>query len=156
MPFDEDEEEFKPSERSKKIGIKNVSSESSIFDSMPKRKLDPNFKEKVENIQEKKYVYKDRGAFLTAKFQKIIHDKTLPQNKSIFQKDAEKELFKDMIQLAIDINNDDNESEGMGSLGWIALLMQTTLHLKDRANHLEYELAEIKKNKALDSKKSSE
>jgi hypothetical protein len=159
MPFDEEEQDDNPSEHAKKIGLKNVSSESSIFDSMPKRRLDPNFKEKIQNAQEQKYVYKDRGAALTSKFQKIMNDKTLPQNKSIFQKEAQSELLKDMIQLAMDINDDANEHEGMGSLGWIALLIQTTLNMKDKVNYLEYELSEIKKtlkNSTLDFKNFSD
>ena len=43
-----------------------------------------------------------------------------------------------MIHLAVDINNDPNEQEGMGSLTWITLLFSACLSQRDRLNKLEY------------------
>ena len=98
-------------------------------------------------------------------------DKTLAQHKNMIQQDFEKELLQKMIQLAIDINNDPNEKEGMGSLTWITLLLRTCLSQRDKINRLEYALAQLEKKvsdpmfvdsikkdiiKALDNQKKSE
>lgn len=95
----------------------------------------------------------------------------MPQNKSIFAAEVEKEVLSSIIKLASEINNDPNESEGMGSLSWIAQLFKTSLLQRDRLNKLEYSLIHLEKKienyatrdfvnseilKSLDTKKNSE
>jgi hypothetical protein len=170
MPFDEEDNE-QPSNQSQRIGLKKVSSQQSIFDSMPKKPSPDEFEAKVKKVQEKTSRYKSLAADLATSFNKSMIDKTLPQNKNIFQQDFEKELMGKMVQLAIEINNDPNESEGMGSLTWITLLMKTCFTQRDKINRLEYAVAQLEKKtaepivtelvkkeitKALDNKKKSE
>ena len=115
--------------------------------------------------------YKKRAAELFVQFQKTVSDKTLPQNRNIFNAEAEKEMLQNMLQLAGEINNDPNEQEGMGSLTWITLLLKTCLSQRDRMNELEYTISMLQKKyestamtdyiskeiaKALDKKKGSE
>ena len=50
-----------------------------------------------------------------------------------------------MIKLAVDVNNDPNEQEGMGSLMWIVLLLKTLLMQRDRINQLEYVVSQLEK-----------
>lgn len=169
MPFDEDDEQ--PSLQSQRIGLKQVSTQKSIFDSMPKKPSPAEFETKVRNVQENSYKYKNQAAVVATNFNKAMVDKTLPQNKNMIQQDFEKELLQQMIQLAIDINNDTNEQEGMGSLTLITLLLRTCLFQRDKINRLEYALAQLEKKvsdpmfsdsikkdilKALDSQKKSE
>jgi hypothetical protein len=76
-----------------------------------------------------------------------------------------------MLQLAIEINTDPNEQEGMGSLTWITLLFKTCLAQRDRLNEMEFTLVTLQNKfdssaltdfinkeitKALDKKKDSE
>lgn len=154
MPFDEEDDNDTPSIKSKKVGLKQVSSQKSIFESMPKKPSQEDLEKKVKQIQEKDSSYKTRAAELALQFKKTMDDKTLVQNKNIFAQELEKELLGKMIQLAVEINSDPFEQEGMGSLSWITLLLKTCFNQRDKINKLEYNISEI--NKALDSKKKSE
>lgn len=168
MPFDEkDPKDFAP-----KIGLKKqTTGQKSMFEGKPKAPTQQEFQKQVEGAQEKIAGYKKRAADLFVQFNKSILDKTLPQNRNVFNIESEKEMLQNMIQLAIEINNDPNEQEGMGSLTWITCLFKTTLAQRDRINELEYLLSSLQKKldsgvlsdyinkeitKALDKKKASE
>ena len=142
MPFDEEEQTI---ENKKNIGLKAVSSQKSIFDKIPKKPTPEDFQKKVSSDQERSLSYKQRASELALQFKKIIEDKTLSQNKSVFSLEIEKETLTKMVELAIEINNDANEQEGMGSLSWITFLMKTALSQRDRINYLEYNLSLIEK-----------
>jgi hypothetical protein len=144
--FDEDPKET----REQKVKLKQVSSQKSIFDNQPKKTTPQEFTQQVHAQQEKSNSYKVRASKVAVEFGKLMSDKTLPQNKSIFAQEAEREVLSNMIQLAIEINNDPNEQEGMGSLGWIALLFKTCLVQRDRGNDVEYRLELVEKK--IDSK----
>lgn len=155
MPFDEEESD--QPEQSKKVTLKNVSSQKSIFESMPKKPTPEEFDQKVKRVQERASHYKAKAADLATQFNKSMADKTLPQNKNMFQQELEKDLLQQMVQLAIDINNDPNEKEGMGSLSWITLLLKTCFSQRDKINRLEYAVSQLeKKSAALDASKKSE
>lgn len=166
MPFDEDE----PKEFEAKIGLKPINGQQSMFNK-PRRPTQQEFQQKVQNVQEKLSGYKKRAAELFIAFNKSMADKTLMQNKNVLNNEIEREMLQDMIQLAIDINNDPNEQEGMGSLTWITLLFKTCLAQRDRINQIEYMMSYLQKQvdnndlislinkeiiKVLDSKKTSE
>jgi hypothetical protein len=137
MPFDQDEEFV---DTNKKTGLKSVSSRKSIFDNIPKKPTQQDFQKKVESVQEKINSNKQKAADLALEFKKILEDKTLPQNKNVFSKEIEREVLTKMVQLAVDINNDPDEADGMGSLSWITLLLKIALAQRDRINTLEYNL----------------
>jgi hypothetical protein len=166
MPFDE-EDDNDPSPQSQKVGLKKVSSQKSIFDSMPKKPNQEDLDQKVKGIQERASQYKSRTADLAVQFNKTLADKTLQQNKNLFQNELENELLKNMVRLAQEINADELERDGEGSLSWITLLLKTCFNQRDRINKLEYSLNQLEKktdpvklteliNSALDGKKSSE
>jgi hypothetical protein len=160
MPFDDEYGEDIHSEQSQKSGLKKISSQASIFDDLPKRQSKEDFDKKVRQVQEKDSGYKVKAAELADKFRKTMNDKTLSANKNVFAKEMEKELLTDMVQLAIDINNDSKELEGMGSLSWITLLLKTCFSQRDKINSLEYLIFSLDKKvdsfQALDKKKNSE
>ena len=164
-----DEEPKEP--REQKVKLNQVSSQKSMFDNVPKKTTPEEFQRQVHTQQEKSSSYKVRASKLAIDFGKMMSDKTLSQNKSLFAQEAERETLSNMIQLAVDINNDPNEQEGMGSLGWITLLLKTCMVQRDRLNLMEYKFEQVEKkidskvltdfiikevNTALDKKKISE
>lgn len=170
MPFDEEDDDTLLVPQ-KKDRLKNVSSQKSIFESIPKKPTQQDLDKQVKEREEKGTGYKQRASDLAIKFRKLQEDKTLPSNRSIFANEMEREILSEMISLAIEINNDPNEQEGMGSLSWITLLFKTVLSQRDRINKLEYALLQMEKisspailtdlitkeiAKALDKKKISE
>lgn len=169
MPFDEEEDQ--PSLQSQKVGLKNVSSQKSIFDSMPKKPSQEEFNKKIQKIQDNSQLYKNKTADLAVQFFKAMADKTLRQNKNMFQIDMENELLKNMVALAQEINLDSEEPESDGSLSLITILMKTCFNQRDKINRLEYAISLLDKktnlttltdliskeiNKALDAQKKSE
>lgn len=169
-PFENDEEDEKDP-GPKKERLKNVSSQKSIFEDAPKKPTQQDLEKQVQAREEKGSGYKQRASDLAIKFRKLTEDKTLPSNRSIFANEMEREVLSEMISLAIEINNDPNEQEGMGSLSWITLLFKTSLAQRDRINKLEYAILQMEKisnpanlsslitkeiAKALDNKKISE
>lgn len=159
MPFDEEDENDEPSEKSQKIGLKKVSTQKSIFDSMPKKATQEDFELSIKKVQERDSKYKTKMADLAVQFFKALSDKTLFQNKNLFQKELDNELLKNMIGLAQEINADIKEREGEGSLSLITLLLKNSLNQRDKINKLEYEIVQLNKkiiNLPLDSNKKSE
>lgn len=158
MPFDEEDDV--PTIQSQKIGLKQVSSQKSIFDSMPKKPTQEEFTEQVRTVQERESSYKVRTANLAVQFNKSMANKTLATNKNMFQKEMEIEILKNMVKLAQEINSDIKEREGEGSLSWITLLLKTCFNQRDKINALEFRISQIENipeiSKALDKKKISE
>ncbi len=142
MPFDEEPEEI---EQTSKKGLRKVSSQKSIFDDQPKKPSQEDFENKVRRVQDKSTGYKKVAAEYSVQFKKMISDRTLLQNKSIFASETESELISNMIKLAVEINTDPNEQEGMGSLMWIVLLLKTCVSQRDRINKLEYSVSQLEK-----------
>jgi len=168
MPFDEEND---LPEQEQKVGLKKVSTQKSIFDSMPKKPTPAEFQEKVKHAEDKNTGYKRQAAELSISFKKIIADKTLTQNKNVFMNELEQEVLSKLVKLASTINEDDNEQESMGSLMIIILLLKTSLYQRDRLNKLEYLVSQLEKkmdpatlksiisqeiNGELDKKKNSE
>lgn len=172
MPQDKDApvsmqgiQEYTPKSSMKKPGT------ASMFDGQKRPPSQQEFQEKVQSSQETMAGYKKRAAELFVQFQRSMADKTLAQNRNIFNQETEKEMLQNMLQLATEINNDPNEQEGMGSLTLITLLLKTCLAQRDRVTELEFALVQIQKRldptvladvvnkenaKALDKKKGSE
>lgn len=144
MPFEEEEKE---PVINKKIGLKQVSSQKSMFDTnkSPTAPTPQQFDERVQQVSSKSNDYKIKAGELAVQYKKILADKTLVQNKNVFSEEIEREILTKMVNLAIQINNDEDEQEGMGSLGWITILLKTQFSVRDRLNELEYQLLQLKK-----------
>lgn len=155
MPFDE--EESKPSAQSQKIGLKKVSSQQSVFDSMPKKPSQEDFQQQVQQMNDRESSFKTRAAQLVMDFNRAMADKTLAPNKNIFQKEMEVELLRNMVKLAQEINSNEREREGEGTLSWVTILLKQCFTQRDRINNLEYKLSGFeKKFQDLDAQKKSE
>lgn len=151
------------------VGVKQQG--QSMFDQVRKKPTQKEFQQQVQQTQETLSGYKKRAAELFVQFQRAMSDKTLPQNRNIFNQESEKELLQNMILLAAEINSDPNERESEGSLTWIVLLLKTCFTQRDKMNELEYQVVQLQKKvdptamadfinkeitKALDKKKGSE
>ena len=152
MPFDE-EDELEPNPI-QKIGLKQISSQKSIFENNPKKPSVESFDHTVKEYQNKSSNNKIRISELALLFNKSMADKTLKSNKTIFANEIEQDLLSRMIQLAIEINADTSEHEGMGSLGWITLLLKTCFSQRDKINNLEYAISKIERQ--INGKKDNE
>lgn len=140
MPFDEEEEEILAPRKS---GLKKASSQKSFLDGAPKKPSQKDFDKRVRDSQEKLSGYKASAGELSKKYISVLQDKTLKQNKSLFSRQMEQELISSMIELAVDINNDPDEQEGMGSLSWITLLLKVCLSQNLKLNELEYKISKL-------------
>lgn len=81
---------------------------------------------------------------LTADLMKLIEDKVLPANKSSIDHSLEKEVLSRMIALTMELNNDPNEPEGVGSVGILVILMKAILKQRDKINLLSYEVSQLR------------
>lgn len=131
-PFD-DEKEYIP-----KTGMKPINGPKSMFDGKPRPQTQQEFEKKVHTAENKQANYNRQAAELFIQFNRVMADKTLPQNRNILSNDTENELLKNMLRFASTANNDGNELEGEGSLALITILLKTSLAHRDRINELEY------------------
>lgn len=136
MPFEEKD----PKDYAPKIGLKkSAGQQKSMFEDRPKPPSPQKFQQQVRTVEEIKSGYNARAADLYLQFKKVVLDKTLPQNRNIFNSETEKEILQGMMQLAQEINDDPNEQHnGMGSLTLITCLLKMCLAQRDRINELEY------------------
>jgi len=158
-PFGEDDDDDQLIVNKPKFGLKQLSSEPSMFANMPPKPNQDSFEQKVKGVAEKTSTHKIKAAELATEFKKMMLDKTLEQNKSIFAKEVEREVLSKMVQLAVEINNDPDEQEGMGSLIWITLLFSSCLAQRDKINKCEYLISQLEKkidSAGLDKPKNSE
>lgn len=131
MPFDDEVP------KTPKVKLKNQN-KPSIFDSMPKPvSKDANFKEAAA-ANSRSNDYKQKAVDLSIRYKKLLEDKTLDFNKAQSSSEEENLVIRDMVNLAIEINTDELELEGMGSIGVITLLLKMLLLQRDKINKLEY------------------
>jgi hypothetical protein len=128
----------------KKVELK-LSNKGSMLDALPKKPSKEDFEQKATEVNDTLNAYGVRASDLALRFKRTLDDKTLPQNKNPFQQAAESELLTNLVQLSVDMNTDEHEQEGMGSVGLSALLLKTVLIQRDRINDLEYKLSLLDK-----------
>lgn len=136
MPFDEEEDE---EEVVAKVGVKLKNSKS-MFANKPKKPSKEDFERAASEANNKLNSHNDKAMELSLAFKKILEDKTLSENKNIFATDVEMETLGGLVALGIDMNTDENETEGMGSIGLITLLLRCTLIQRDKINASDFKL----------------
>ena len=139
MPFEDDYVDLKKTAKPTK-GLKLDNKNSFLAD-----KPQNNIEEQVQEIEENKQKYKKEAAKLALKYKNLLDDKTLVQNKNALNNMMEADVLKEIADLAMRINNDPNEKEGMGSLSWIILNLKCLLLMRDKVNQMEYKLSLIEK-----------
>jgi hypothetical protein len=136
-------EEPSPEENTdKKSGLK-VNNLKSRF--QPKQDSQKDFDKKVKEFVSEKSERNKKALELGQKFLSMLNDKMLNSNKSLIQKDLEKQICNDLFSLATAVNNDPSESEGAGSLVLDTLFFKSLLIMRDRLNEIEYSLNSSKK-----------
>lgn len=109
-------------------------------------------KEKVERFEERANEVHDaledrraRAIRIAKQFWECMNSKTLSENKGPIQKNTEKELIGNLQMLATEMNGDEHEPEGAGSVALFTLLVKTCILLRDRLNSAEYKLEQLEK-----------
>lgn len=141
MPFDEEDDNS--NERYKKQGIKNVSGKPSIFDNVPKKPTRDDLHKAASEIEKKSAESKNKAAEIAIRFNKSMKDKTLEENKNVFQVESQKELIADMVKFALETNADPNEPLAMGCMGLIVMMIRNSFAQRDRINQLEYSYTKL-------------
>ena len=145
QPFETENTPSKP-----KIEIKKPNAQS-IFDnpnnpSNVKKTNEVNqkiFQEHASNVNNRLNSYNERAVDAVSSFMKLLDDQTLPQNKQSFASNLEQEVITKFQQLALDMEADNLQPNGMGSVGVITFLLKVALLQRDRMNKLEYQLQQM-------------
>lgn len=134
MPFDEEDD----SSLASKPGVKKPAIKS-IFDNKVKKPSKEEADRNASIINDRLNSYHSRALELSNNYKKILEDTTLSQNKSLISIDIEAENLIALGQLAIDMNLDEQEDVGMGSVGLCSLLLRCMLIQRDKINTLDYQ-----------------
>ena len=105
---------------------------------------------RFEENAEKTVKYHDekskKAVDLVSRYLKITEDKTLNRNRGSIANDVEREIRQQIIQLALDMNNDENEPDnGKGSVIVLSVVTKILLIYRDRLNDLEFEVQQLKR-----------
>lgn len=141
--FDEPNDSTDSSKTEKKSGLK-IDNSKSMF--QPKVDSQKAFDAKVKEVMNDKMDRNKKALELGQKFLSMLHDRTLSSNKSLIQKDLEKQICNDLFFLASAVNNDPTESEGAGSLVLDTLFFKSLLIMRDRLNDLDFSIKKMKDN----------
>ena len=139
MSFDEDDE---PGPVKPKTGVK-LSNKNSMFAKTVKKPSAEDFQNLSRDSNARTLAYAERAKDLSTKFVKMMNDKTLSKNKEITAS-LDKEVITALLQLANEINNDDAQEEGVGSIGVISILFKTVVDHRDKINNLEFSIEKLK------------
>lgn len=140
MPFDDDG--YDASRRPKK-GVKISNKDSTV--PQPKSSGKAVFEGRAENAFSTYEEYKQRTWDLSTKYKSFIEDKILPENKSIITRELEKEVLDKLVALASDMNADEYQPEGIGSVALNMLLMKCMLIQRDTINSLAYKVQKLER-----------
>lgn len=104
-----------------------------------------NFEKKVDEVHNTMVSRQQQVFDLGKQFLELMRDKTLPENKGPMQTSLEREILNKLTQFAIEVNNDENEGESMGSISMIVLLLKSSLIMRDNYNKMEYKVEQLEK-----------
>jgi hypothetical protein len=128
----------------KQLDLK-LNNKNSMTTQLPKPIDQSAGQKQAEEVNARLNDYAAQGGQLALSFKKVVLDKTLPINKSILAKDAERGLITSLIDLGTAINNDNREQEGQGAMGTIALVLGMLLIQRDKINELGYVVETLEK-----------
>jgi hypothetical protein len=127
------------------VKIKNKNAEQ-----VEQQKLEhEDYKKKFDTLADKTIQYHNeqssRAVDCVSRFLKLSDDKTLLQNRGSVALDVEREIRQDLIQLALDLNNDENETDnGKGSVVVLSAVTKIILMYRNRLNQLECDSEQFK------------
>lgn len=104
-----------------------------------------NFERQADEVFNQIQDRKQKAVELVQLFWGFIKDETLLNEKGPVRKNLEKEVVGKILDFATEMNNDEQESEGAGSVAIITLLLKTVLYLRDQNNDIRYRLSTMEK-----------
>lgn len=147
MPFDDnDNEEVKAPSR--RIGLKRTNTQPKTNTAEVKENFERQADQQFDKIED----YKQQMWDLSVKYKSFIESNVLPENKGPIAVNLEKEVLEKLIQLAIDMNEDATQPEGVGSTALCMLLMKCMLLQRDGINKLLYKIDQLERKIALERK----
>lgn len=114
----------------------------SRFKPKESKKTQEDFEKEIAEVQNKEEYLKTQAMQLAGRFLNTIADKTLPENRGVIGQDVERELVNELSSLALFLNNDEHQPEGIGSVGVITVLLNAVLSMRDRINIIAYHTEE--------------
>jgi hypothetical protein len=127
------------------VKLRNKNAEKKEQEKLDKEEYIKKFDQAADNLISYNEDKTKRTVGIISKFLRLAEDKTLSKNKGSIAIDVEKEIRQDVIQIALDLNNDETEEDnGKGSVVVITALIKIILSQRDRLNDLEYENQLIK------------
>lgn len=139
-PFEDIETTSKSKVELKKPGSK------SIFDAQPVKSVkaqQEEFRARASDVNDRFNSYNERAIDAVSSFMKLLEDQTLTNNKSVFASEVEQEIINKFQTLALDMDGDDLQPNGMGSVGVITFLLKVALIQRDKINQLDFNLNQI-------------
>jgi len=110
-----------------------------------KRVAAVNLQDKVSEFKEHEKKLAQEIMELSRNYMGFIRNKVVRENKSPIEDDLEKETVQKLIQISMELNNDDTQPEGIGSLGLINLLFRSVLAQRDIINNLEHKYVQLER-----------
>lgn len=145
-----------PEDLSESDGLKLKNNKSMFSNDKDRRPSSSDFEKSVSNYKHNDLDLKNKVGELSIKFKSFITDKTLKEQRSSIKKDLESSTVRELSEIALRLNGDQNQPEGIGSVGIGALLMQIILLQRDQINDLSYQIMELKKSVQINEKKKDE
>lgn len=149
MPFDDDSDDSEDIKvPARRIGIKkkNVQPQSNTAE------VKANFEQQADKQFSKIEDYKQQMWDLSVKYKSFIESKVLPENKGPIAANLEKEVLDKLVHLAIEMNEDETQPEGVGSTALCMLLMKCMLLQRDAISSLQFKIDQLEKKIVLEKK----
>jgi len=104
-----------------------------------KKDVQQNFEQRVRNTSKRLEGNLKSAYELGVEFNNLLDDMRLAENIGPYERSFEKELLRKLINYGIAVNNDEQETEGMGSISLITLVMKHMFKMRDRMNKMSYD-----------------
>jgi hypothetical protein len=115
-------------------GLKLKPSKSSLA----KKQVAENFNQRVSETHKRLEGNLKSAYELATEFTRLMADSRIEDNVGPIDKSFEKEIIRKLINYAIQVNSDENEQEGMGSVSLITLLLKTLFKMRNKMNQMAY------------------
>jgi len=146
---DPDPQDLKVNESIKLDNNKSRFANKGPSPSQNKARLD----EQIKTYQENEKDIAARISTASREYLKATKDLTLPQNKSELAKQNEKDVIRELIDIASILNSDQSQPEAIGATGLINLLLKINLDQRDYINELRYKIFLLEKTNSIVDKK---
>lgn len=151
MPFDDrdDDNEAAVPQPARKIGVRK---ENQVVPGANNAQTKANFENQADAKYSKIEDYKKEIWDLSIKYKSFVESKILPGNRGPIAVNLEKEVLDKLVQLALDMNEDDTQQQGVGSTAICMLLMKCMLLQRDTINTLMFKTDQLEKKLAAGTK----